>query len=193
MKTRALAAVLTLTMILSACSGGRAAALAEETAAFYAGLTRFSAEAEVTLDHGDSVSVYTLTHEYAGGVHTLTVTSPPGLAGLVFTADGDSLELRFAGAVFAPRSLEGTGATPMKLLPDALRALGGGLFDGVTLSDGCLTLNAWSRTDGDEFAHRIALDPETRLPLSDEIFLRGRMVMRTVYRSASAESAAERP
>ena len=47
MKTRALAAVLTLTMILSACSGGRAAALAEETAAFYAGLTRFSAEAEV--------------------------------------------------------------------------------------------------------------------------------------------------
>ncbi len=180
MKKRILSAIFTLMILLSACGrdvSGRASAAAE----LYKNLTEFSATVQVTMNHGEYLSDYVLTHAFSENTHLITVTEPLGLAGLSMKADGETLELSFGDAVFLPKSLEGTGATPIKLLPDMLSALSTGRYEAICAltHDGrdCVSVSVWSTVDGDEFMHRVSLDAESLSPLALEVFFDGRAVL----------------
>ena len=191
MKKRILFAIFTLMMFFSACSGDPLKT-AEEAAGFYGGLTEFSSELRVTMDHGDYLTDYVLLHTYSGGVHTVTVKEPLGLAGLTVTTGQDSLELKFQDAVFLPQSLKGTGVTPVKLLPDMLESLMRGNFEAIcNLSRGedeLVSISMWSTVDGDEFMYRVSLFQDTLEPKDAEFFFDGKRVMTAEFQNTSITS-----
>lgn len=194
MKKRAAVTLFTLMMLLSAC-GENTAQHADRVSAFYGSLSSYSSVASVTLDHGDYLTDYVLIHRYSENTHTVTVKEPLSMAGLTMTADGESLELSFGDAVFLPQSLDGTGATPVKLLPDMLASLSTGNYEAICLftEEGrqLLSLSVWSEVDGDEFMHRITLDTETLLPVSAEVFFDGRSVMTAKFSESAATALPE--
>ncbi|MBQ8898529.1 MAG: hypothetical protein IJY86_08610 [Clostridia bacterium] len=192
MKKRILAAVFTLMMLLSAC-GEDPLKTASRAAELYGGLESFSATVLVTMDHGDYLTDYVLTHSFSQNTHVLTVSEPLSLSGLTFSANGEDLELSFDGVVFLPPSLDGTGATPVKLLPDMLKALSSGNYEGVfslTEEDKSLiSVSVWSELDGDEFMHRITLDSESLAPVCAQVFCRGKAVLTAEFTEVTLNSS----
>ena len=170
--------------LLSAC-GENAVAAAENAASFYSEISEFSATAQVSMNHGEYVTEYVITHEFSESIHTLTVVEPLSLSGLTMTFDGEKAELRFKDVLFLPPSLDGTKATPMKLLPDILSSLTKGVYEAAYLLDaeggGCLSFGMWSYVDGDEFMYRVTLSEESFYPLFAEVFYDGKAVLTAEY------------
>ena len=184
MKKCAFAAIFTLMTLLSAC-GENAVAAAENAASFYSGLSEYCATARVSMNHGEYITEYVITHEFSQNVHTLTVVEPLSLSGLVMTFDGEKAELRFNDVIFLPPSLNGTKATPMKLLPDILSSLIEGVYEAAYLLDrdgvSCLSFGMWSHVDGEEFMYRVTLSEEDFIPLCSEVFYDGKAVLTAEY------------
>ena len=184
MKKCALAAIFTLMTLLSAC-GENAVDAAEKAAGFYSELSCYSATAQVSMNHGEYVTKYVISHAFAEGIHTLTVVEPLSLSGLSMTFDGEKAELRFEDIVFLPPSLDGTKATPMKLLPDILSSLVKGVYEAAYLLDkdgvDCLSFGMWSHVDGEEFMYRVTLSADSFFPLCAEVFYDGKAVLTAEY------------
>lgn len=195
MKKRMVFALFTLMMFFTAC-GDDISGMYEAAAGMYGAAAEFSATVRVTMDHGEYLTDYVLSQSYRDSTHTVTVCEPLGMAGLSFTADGSELTLRFGDAVFLPQSLNGTGATPVKLLPDALNCLSRGYYEGMCLVPGengekLFSVCMWSTVDGDEFMHRMTLSAETLFPVCNEIFFEGRSVMTCEYSEVSLVQSAD--
>lgn len=192
MKKRLTAAVFTLMMLLSAC-GEDPLQTARRARELYAGLTDFSSTVRVTMDHGDYLTDYVLTHSFSQNTHTLTVEEPLSLSGLTVTADGNDLSLSFDGAIFLPQGLRGTGVSPVKLIPDVLKALSSGNYEAVCAVNGedreLISLCAWSTVDGEELMHRITLDSESLCPVSVRVFRNGSSVLWAEFSDTSLRSS----
>lgn len=184
MKKCAVAAIFTLMTLLSAC-GENAVDAAEKAVSFYSSLSEYSATARVSMNHGEYITEYVIKHQYSENEHSLTVVEPLSLSGLTMTFDGENAELRFKDVIFLPPSLDGTKATPMKLLPDILDSLINGVYEAAYLLDkdgvGCLSFGMWSHVDGEEFMYRVTLSADSFTPLCAEVFCDGKAVLTAKY------------
>ncbi|MBR6771768.1 MAG: hypothetical protein IKM29_00075 [Clostridia bacterium] len=184
MKRCAYGAIFTLMILLSAC-GENAAETADKAAGFYSSLSEFCATAHISMNHGEYVTEYVILHELSGEGHCLTVKEPLSLSGLSMTFDGEKTELRFKDALFLPPSLDGTKATPMKLLPDVLYSLTKGNYEAAyhLEKDGvpCISFVTWSKVDGEEFMYRVTLSAEGFEPMYAEVFSNGKAVLTAEY------------
>lgn len=148
----------------------------------YAEMTGFSASVKIELNHGDSVTFYTLDYAWAKGEgHTLTVVKPDTMAGLEAKIDEGKTEVLYQGKIFIPKSLEGTGASPIKLLPDILTSWACGVVEGEAREElngvECAVLDIYYKTDGDEFLSRTWFALESGLPVMTETFFGKTRVM----------------
>ena len=184
MKKWAFAAIFTLMTLFSAC-GENASQRAEEAAVFYSECKAFESVAEITMDHGDYVTEYVLSHSYAENTHTVSVVEPLSLSGLSMTFDGETAELRFKDALFIPPSLHGTKATPLKLLPDMLESLMRGTYEAPCAieynGEKCVSFGMWNTVDGEEIMYRVILSGKTLDLIHAEAFHDGRAVLTADY------------
>jgi outer membrane lipoprotein-sorting protein len=185
-------------MITSAagCSGGEAEKYTESIYSFYKNLISYSVTVSAELNHGDYVTDYTLGHTYApDNGHIITVIEPLSLAGLVTKISAGCTEITYAGNIFAPQSLDGTGVTPVKLLPDMLEAWAGGVpgssyFDSVDGRE-YIVQSFYSNIDGDEFMYRTWFDTETLYPMRNETFYGGECVMVLEFQNVEITSGTQ--
>ena len=168
-------------MTLFSSCGENTSKAVESAESYFSALTEYSATAQVSMNHGEYVTEYVISHEYSDNTHSLTVIEPLSLSGLNMTFDGETTELRFKDMIFLPPSLDGTKATPMKLLPDVLSSVIKGGYEAAYVhkieGQNCLTFGMWSHVDGEEFMYRVTVSEEDLELLTAEVFCNGRSVL----------------
>lgn len=178
------------------CSGGEAEKYTDDIYSFYKNLISYDATMSVEMNHGDYVTDYTLEHTYTpDGGHIITVVEPLSLAGLVTKINAGCTEITYAGSLFAPQSLDGTGVTPIKLLPEMLEAWAGGVPGNSYLDsiDGTeyVVQSFYANVDGDEFMYRTWFDTGSLNPKRNETFYAGKCVMTIEFTNIEISSGAQ--
>jgi outer membrane lipoprotein-sorting protein len=181
--------------LAAGCSGGEAEKYTADIYSFYKNMISYGATLEVTMNHGDYVTNYTLEHAYTPeSGHVITVVEPLSLAGLVTKISSGSTEIIYAGSLFAPQSLEGTGVTPIKLLPNMLEAWAGGVpgssyFESIDGTE-YVVQSFYANVDGDEFMYRTWFDTDSLQPKRNETFYGGKCVMTLEFTAIEISSGA---
>jgi outer membrane lipoprotein-sorting protein len=164
------------------CSGKNADRYTDSIYSLYKNLKSYGAKVSATLNHGEYVTDYKLEHSFKPEEgHIIKVLEPMTLAGLVTKVSRGCVEITYEGNIFTPQTLEGTGVTPIKLLPDMLEAWAGGIpgtsyFDKVDGRE-YIVQSFYSNIDGEEFLHRTWFDIEKLYPARDETFFNNKCVI----------------
>jgi len=178
--------VLMMTLLLSACGGGKgdlAQELALTVRTAYAAAKGCTGTMEVTADYGQRVYHYTLELAWDGEETVLTVTRPDMIAGITARVkDGQSL-LEYDAAVLETGPLDGDGLTPLSAAPALLEAARSGFMDSCTLEllGERQTLRVYCRdpagTAGDGVETVLWFDADSQMLVRGEILSDGRRVI----------------
>ena len=131
------ALMMTLLLVLTACGEGNVtSSLDAKFRQQYAGLTGFSARAQVTADYGERVYQYelSLTGDLTQG--SLEVLSPENIAGTGFSWSDGGGSVSYEGVTLETGSLSSDGLSPTDAMPMILNTL----VTGKQLSAGEQTL-----------------------------------------------------
>lgn len=129
-----LCCVLMMTLLLTACGGGREGSEAEELAlqarGAYLAMTACSGTAQVTADYGQRVYRYTMSFSSDQEGTVLTLLEPETVAGITARLSGEEGSLlEYDGAVLETGPLNEDGLTPVSAVPALLDAIRTGYLD----------------------------------------------------------------
>jgi len=130
--------VLMMTLVLSACGGGKGdaaqeLALTARTAYLAAG--GYTGTMTVTADYGQRVYRYRVELAVEGEQTTLTVMEPEEVAGVVASTGPGESRLEYDGTVLETGPLSQDGLSPLGAVPALLEAARSGFMDSCVLEE----------------------------------------------------------
>ena len=126
MRLKMAALMITLVLVLSACTGGRQTSPEQFVRQHYSGITAYNARGEITADYGDKV--YRFAVAISGDLTSgqLEVTAPASVAGTAFRwVDGRGV-VSYGDVTLETGGLSPDGLSPVDAMPVVLNALVGG-------------------------------------------------------------------
>lgn len=128
--------VLMMTLVLTACGGGKGDAareLALTIRTAYVSAGGCTGRLELTADYGQRVYTYTVDLTVSGEETVLTLTAPEEVAGVTARVRGTDSWLEFDGTVLETGPLSDDGLSPLSAVPVLLDSARSGFMDSCTL------------------------------------------------------------
>lgn len=186
MRRSGMVCVLMITLLLSACGGGKgnlAQELALTVRTAYSAAKGCTGRMKVVADYGQRVYTYTLSLAADGQETVLTVVQPEEIAGIVARVKPGESWLEYDGAVLETGPLSREGLTPLGAVPALLEAARSGFMEscGMELLGERQTLRVFCRdpagTVGAGLETMLWFDADTHMLVRGEILSDGYRVI----------------
>lgn len=176
MRKRMISALMIPLLLLIGC-GERAAAPEDAFASFREQLNAagsVSAEAELTVSRGGTVSAYTLAVEADAAGTKITVTEPGLIAGVTAFVGPEGTDVSYDGVMLGAGPVDEEGTSPVSALPVILRSARSGYAELYWRDGSYLAARYYV---GETTACTIWLEPQSMAPVSAEIAQDGKTVI----------------